>query len=96
MAEGKIKINLSIAGRSYPLTVEAEKEELYREAARRLNEKIAEFSKVPKFDPVDRLAMAALRYSIVSLNTEHTSSLGDADMEELGELCRRIENYVRK
>lgn len=77
------------------MTVEAEKEELYREAARRLNEKIAEFSKVPKFDQFDRLAMAALRYSIISLTTEHTSSLGDADMEELNKLSNRISNYIK-
>ena len=43
MADGKIKINLSIAGRLYPMTVPAEKEELYREAAKRLNDKVMEY-----------------------------------------------------
>ena len=42
MAEGKIKINLSIAGRLYPMTIDAANEELYREAAKRLNDKITE------------------------------------------------------
>ena len=42
----KININLSIAGKSYPMSIEQEKEELYREAARRLNEKVREFTRV--------------------------------------------------
>ena len=95
MAEGKIKINLSIAGKSYPMTIDAANEELYREAAKRLNEKITEYSKIPKFDIQDRLAMAALRYSILALTTEHSSSLGDEDVEELYALEERIRNYVK-
>ena len=35
----KININLSIAGKSYPMSIEQEKEELYREAARRSRSK---------------------------------------------------------
>ena len=96
MADGKIKINLSIAGRLYPMTVDAEKEELYREAAKRLNEKITEYSRIPKFDVTDRLAMAALRYSILSLTTEHTASLGDADVEELHAIEERIRKYIKE
>ena len=95
MADGKIKINLSIAGRQYPMTVDAEKEELYREAAKRLNERIAEFSVVPKFDVTDRLAMAALRYSIQSLHAEQKAELGGEDVEELHAIEERIRNYIK-
>ncbi len=95
MADGKIKINLSIAGRLYPITIDAEKEELYREAAKRLNDKITEYSRIPKFDVTDRLAMAALRYSILALTTEHTASLGDADVEELHAIEERIRQYIK-
>ena len=45
MAEGKIKINLSIAGRNYPMNIEPEKEELCREAAKRLNISVEDFQK---------------------------------------------------
>ncbi len=95
MADGKIKINLSIAGRLYPITIDAEKEELYREAAKRLNDKITEYSRIPRFDVTDRLAMAALRYSILALTTEHTASLGDADVEELHAIEERIRQYIK-
>ena len=96
MAEGKVKINLSIAGRSYPMTIDAANEELYREAAKRLNEKITEYSRIAKLDIQDRIAMAALRYSILALTTEHSASLGDEDVEELRKIEERIRGYVKK
>lgn len=95
MTDGKIKINLSIAGRLYPMTVPAEKEELYREAAKRLNDKVMEYSKIPKSDVTDRLALAALYYSMISLATEHSSQLGDADIEELHAIEERIRRYIK-
>ena len=96
MAEGKIKISLTIAGKSYPMTIDAANEELYREAAKRLNEKITEYSCIPKFDMQDRLAMAALRYSILALTTEHSSSLGDKDVEDLRAIEQLIRNYIKR
>ena len=95
MAEGKIKVNISIAGKSYPMTIDAAKVELYRVAAKRLNEKITEYSKIPKFDMQDRIAMAALRYSIIALTTEQGSALGDEDVEELHAIEERIRKYVK-
>lgn len=91
----KIKINISIAGKSYPMTVDAANEELYRIAAKRLDEAIAEFNRVPQFDSQDRLAMAALRYTIKFLHSERSVSLGDEDIEELEAIERRIRDYVK-
>ena len=91
----KIKINISIAGKSYPMTVDAANEELYRVAAKRLNETIAEFNRIPQFDNQDRLAMAALRFSILSLTAERNSSLGDEDIVELEALEKLVRNYVK-
>lgn len=91
----KIKVNISIAGKSYPMTVDVANEELYRVAAKRLNETIAEFNRVPQFGSEDRLAMAALRYSILSLTSERNTSLGDEDIEELEAITQLIRNYVK-
>ena len=96
MAEGKVKINLSIAGRSYPMTIDAANEELYREATKRLNEKITEYSRIAKFDIQDRVAMAALRYSIQALTTEQGSSLGDKDVEEIYAIKELISKYIKQ
>ena len=78
------------------MTFDASHEELYREAAKRLNEKITEYSRIAKLDIQDRIAMAALRYSILALTTEHSSSLGDEDVEELRKIEERIRGYVKK
>lgn len=91
----KVKINISIAGKSYPMTVDVANEELYRVAAKRLNDTISEFNRVPQFDSQDRLAMAALRYSILSLTSERNALLGDEDVEELEAIERRIRDYVK-
>lgn len=96
MAEEKIKINISIAGKSYPMTIDAANEELYRVAAKRLNEKITEYTRIPNFQMQDRLAMAALRYSILALNAEHTSSLGNQDIEQLEDIEKRIQKYIKE
>ena len=78
------------------MTIDAAHEELYREAAKRLNEKITEYSRIAKFDIQDRIAMAALRYSILALTTEQSASMGDDDIEELRKIEERIRSYVKK
>jgi cell division protein ZapA (FtsZ GTPase activity inhibitor) len=96
MAEGKIKIDLSIAGRNYSMTIDAAKDELYREAANRLNAKVAEYSKVARFDLQDRLAMTALLYTITTMTSSRESSLGSEEIEELHAIERRIKNYIKE
>ena len=96
MAEGKIKIKLSIAGRVYPMTVDAANEELYRVAAKRLNDKISEYTRIPELDAQDRVALAALFYTIVALSAEQTSSLGDEDVEELESIETLIRKYIKE
>ncbi|MBP3455803.1 MAG: cell division protein ZapA [Alistipes sp.] len=91
----KLNITLSIAGKSYPMSVDSEKEELYREAARRLNDKIKEFAKVPSFKLNDCVAMAALRYSILALSTEHKGRFDDADTRAIEDLAARLDKYMR-
>ena len=77
------------------MTIDQANEELYRVAAKRLNEKITEYSRIPNFDMQDRVAMAALRYSILALTTEHSSALGDEDVEQLHAIEERIRKYVK-
>ena len=78
------------------MTIDAANEELYREATKRLNDKITEYSKIAKFDIQDRVAMAALRYSILALTTEQGSSLGNEDVEELHAIEERIRKYIKR
>ncbi len=78
------------------MTIDVAKEELYREAANRLNAKVTEYSKVTRFDLQDRLAMAALLYTITTMTSNRDSSLGNADIEELHAIERRIKSYIKE
>ena len=78
------------------MTIDAANEELYREATKRLNDKITEYSKIAKFDIQDRVAMAALRYSILALTTEQGSALGNEDVEEIHALKELINKYIKR
>lgn len=91
----KLNITLSIAGQAYPMSVDSEKEELYREAARRLNNKIKEFSQVASFKLSDCVAMAALRYSILALSSEQKGRLDDADTAAIEALSARLDEYMQ-
>lgn len=78
------------------MPIDAANEELYREAAKQLNEKITEYSRIAKFDIQDRIAMAALRFSIMALAAEQSTSMGDEDIEELRKIEERIRGYVKR
>jgi cell division protein ZapA len=54
-------ISIELAGRAYPLTVQADEEENIRAAANSINESIARLKgQYPMTDKMDLLAMAAL------------------------------------
>lgn len=60
----ELSIRVVIAGRTYPLTVDAEEEEYVRKAARKIDEKINELKdQYAVNDMQDYLAMVALELS---------------------------------
>lgn len=60
----ELSIRVVIAGRTYPLTVDAEEEEFVRKAARSIDEKINELKdQYAVNDMQDFLAMVALEFS---------------------------------
>ncbi len=88
---GKFRITLNIAGRSYPLTIEREKEELFRRAEKEINRRMAGFESNYRSDTEGYLAMTALQLALRALESETARSLGDADMEALEELDRLLD-----
>lgn len=92
----KLKITLSIAGQSYPVSVDSDKEELYREAAKRLNAKIKELTQVPSFNLSDCVAMAAFKFSIMALSAERMVELDNADVDSLNSISERIDEYMSR
>ena len=76
----KLKINLVIAGRSYPLSVNSNiEEEGMRKAAANINQLISKYEKnYAASDKQDVLAMCALQFAskleIYTLDTEQTNT----------------------
>ncbi|WP_428742870.1 cell division protein ZapA [Tenacibaculum sp.] len=93
----KIKVNVVIAGRTYPLSVnDTNEEEGMRKAAKNINELIAKFEQnYAVADKQDVLAMCALQFAskaeIVSLkNTIENTEV----LQKINELTNLLENHL--
>jgi cell division protein ZapA (FtsZ GTPase activity inhibitor) len=63
-------INVELAGRAYPLTINVAEEENVRKAVNEINESIARLkASYPLTDKQDLLAMASLEVAVRALNT---------------------------
>ncbi len=89
----KLNIKLNIAGKSYPLSIEREKEEKYRRAEREVNELITKFRSRFRAEDEDYLAMAALQISLANVEMEMSRSLGD-DIDALMEINKELDDYL--
>ncbi|MCD9562417.1 cell division protein ZapA [Tenacibaculum maritimum] len=88
----KLKVNVIIAGRTYPLSVNTiQEEEGMRKAAKNINELIAKFEQnYAVNDKQDVLAMCALQFAskseILSLKNDETNNETTKKINELTEL----------
>ena len=93
----KLKINLVIAGRTYPLSVNStQEEEGMRKAATKINELIARYEQnYAVSDKQDVLAMSALQFAskleIQSLEKEDTN---EESLQKLNELSSLIDTHL--
>ncbi|PQL95824.1 cell division protein ZapA [Apibacter adventoris] len=75
------KVNIRIAGRSYPLVVKNEEEEVLRKAAKRIEEYVSTFENNYNInDKQDALAMSALQLAselenLINKNSEEKSEI---------------------
>ncbi|WP_187288771.1 MULTISPECIES: cell division protein ZapA [unclassified Polaribacter] len=94
---GKLKINIVIAGRTYPLSVNNTKEEEgMRKAANAINKLIAMYEQnYAVSDKQDVLAMSALQFAskleILSLNKNDTNK---EEMQKLNELTNLVKTHL--
>ncbi len=67
----KLKINIRIDGRTYPLTINPEDEEKYRKAAKNVNDLVRKFrEQFVDRDTNDILAMTAFQVALSSLDLQ--------------------------
>lgn len=93
-------ITLKIAGKSYSLNIESEKEEVYRLAEREVNNYLAAIKQnnFKNWTDQDYLSMAALKFAIANVDMRQSRELGDEDLKHLGRLgCwMRLGNVIIK
>lgn len=89
-------ITLKIAGKSYSLNIESEKEEVYRLAEREVNNYLA-LIKQNNFrnwtDP-DYLSMAALKFAIALVDLRQSREVGSEELRHLEEIDREVDAYL--
>jgi len=86
-------ITLKIAGKSYSLNIESEKEEVYRLAEREVNNYLAAIKQnnFKNWTDQDYLSMAALKFAIANVDMRQSRELGDEDLKHLGRLGEELE-----
>ncbi|MCC8036181.1 MAG: cell division protein ZapA [Rikenellaceae bacterium] len=88
----KFNIKLTIAGKSYPLSIEREMEEKYRRAEREVNQLVAKFRGRFRAGSEDYLAMAALQIAVSNVEMETSRSLGE-ELDKLKELDIKLADH---
>ncbi len=93
----KLKINIVIAGRTYPLSVKnTQEEEGMRKAANAINQLIAKFEQnYAVSDKQDVLAKAALQYAakLEILSLDKTDNKKE-EMQTINELTKLVSAYL--
>lgn len=87
---------MSIAGRPYSLTIERSEEEGVREAAKKVNQTITDYSNAFEYkDHQDLFAMMALQFATNSIQLEYEKSFRDKHMmEKLSEIDDLLEEHI--
>jgi cell division protein ZapA len=98
MSERQLNIKLDIAGKPYELTINAQNEEVYRLAAREINNRLAtaQQSRVDGFGVQDYLAIIAVDLMISNIRLERKNSVEDGDFKTLTELAERLSKHLEK
>ena len=98
MSERQLNIKLDIAGKPYEMTIDARNEEVYRLAAREINNRLAtaQQSRVDGFGVQDYLAIIAVDLMIANIRLERKNSVEDGDLKALTELAERLSTHLEK
>jgi cell division protein ZapA len=95
MSSELININLIIADRPYPLKVKPEEEEMVRNAAKQINQKVKELQDLyAAKDKQDFLAMSALMYAVeaATLKKQNQSS-GQTIEQKINDIAQLLQDF---
>lgn len=94
----KQKINLKVAGKAYSLTIDSEKEEVYRLAEREVNTNVGKLQKTfgESFSVQDCLAITALQLGINNIALTRENNLADDDLAALDALSQKLDKHLNR
>jgi hypothetical protein len=90
----KLTVKLKIADMEFPfLDVDSSEEEMYRHAAKMVNELHTKLPKTTGWVAKQEFALVALQLAMENLRMKTSRSLGD-DIDRLGEVERQLDEYI--
>ena len=96
MNNKKIRINIKIDGKAYPLTIDIKNEERYRLAAKRVNQVMQKYrEQFGDQDSKDILAMGAFEIALNNAEMQHRND-NTLFIEELKNLNDDISDFLRE
>ena len=98
MSEKPLNIKLDIAGKPYEMTINARNEEVYRLAAREINNRLAmaQQSRVDGFGMQDYLAIVAVDLMISNIRLERKNGVEEGELKMLSELAEKLSRHLEK
>ena len=98
MSEKPLNIKLDIAGKPYVMTINSHNEEVYRLAAREINNRLAtaQQSRVDGFGLQDYLAIVAVDLMIANIRLMRRNDVEEGDLKALSELAKRLSKHLEK
>lgn len=94
--EKKQAITLRIGSKRYPLTIDREKEEVYRLAEREVNAYLdrVKQQEIKGWAENDYLAIAALNFAISNVNMRRSREVEDEDLKRLQQLEGELAQFL--
>lgn len=94
MEDDKLRINLLINNERYPLTISREKEQLYRDAAKQIDNKLNKYRRnFPDFSASRHWAMVALELAFENMSLKDRNDT-EPYLEKIRQLTEDLDAYM--
>ncbi len=98
MSDAKLEIKLKVAGKRYPMKIDASLEEFYRLSERDVNRYLMNYmkDKIDGYNDQDYLALVALQLATANRLLLRNREVGGDEMQRLAALSAEIEALLTK
>ena len=98
MNKRTLSIKLDIAGKPYEMEIDPRNEEIYRLAAREINNRMAtaQQSRVDGFSLQDYLAIVAVDLMIANIRVERRNDLDSEELQALATLSEQLSKHLER